>query len=61
MVDNTVYLSGVIGLDPRTNKLVNGDTVAQAKQAFINLKNILEAANSSYGNGNILSGKISLN
>jgi enamine deaminase RidA (YjgF/YER057c/UK114 family) len=56
-----VYLSGVIGLDPRTNKLVNGDTVAQAKQAFINLKNILEAANSSYGNGNILSGKISLN
>ncbi|KDR11138.1 2-iminobutanoate/2-iminopropanoate deaminase isoform X1 [Zootermopsis nevadensis] len=50
VIDNTVYLSGVIGLDPSTNKLVDGDTVAQAKQAFINLKHILEAANSSYGN-----------
>jgi enamine deaminase RidA (YjgF/YER057c/UK114 family) len=53
VIDNTVYLSGVIGMDPSTNKLVDGDTVAQAKQAFINLKNILEAANCSYGNGNI--------
>jgi enamine deaminase RidA (YjgF/YER057c/UK114 family) len=46
-------LSGVLGLDPSTNKLVAGDTLAQAKQAFINMKNILEAANSSYENGNI--------
>jgi enamine deaminase RidA (YjgF/YER057c/UK114 family) len=48
-----VYLSGVLGLDPSTHKLVDGDTVAQAKQAFINMKNILEAANSSYENGNV--------
>jgi enamine deaminase RidA (YjgF/YER057c/UK114 family) len=53
VVDSTVYLSGVLGLDPSTNKLVDGNTVAQAKQAFINLKNILEAANSSYENGNV--------
>lgn len=50
VIDNTVYLSGVLGLDPSTNKLVDGNTVAQAKQAFINMKNILEAANSSYDN-----------
>jgi len=49
-----VYLSGVIGMDPSTNKLVAGDTVAQAKQVFLNMKNILEAANSGFGNGNIL-------
>jgi len=41
-------------MDPSTNKLVAGDTVAQAKQAFLNMKNILEAANSGYGNGNSL-------
>ncbi|XP_069702083.1 2-iminobutanoate/2-iminopropanoate deaminase [Periplaneta americana] len=50
VVDNTVYLSGVLGMDPKTNKLVEGGTVAEAKQAFINLKNILEASNSCYGN-----------
>jgi hypothetical protein len=48
-----VYLSGVLGIEPSTNKLVDGNTAAQAKQAFVNLKHILEAANSSYGNGNI--------
>jgi enamine deaminase RidA (YjgF/YER057c/UK114 family) len=47
-----VYLSGVLGMDPSTNKLVAGDTVAQAKQVFLNMKNILEAANSGFGNGN---------
>lgn len=41
-------------MDPSTNKLVAGDTVAQAKQAFLNMKNILEAANSGFGNGNSL-------
>jgi len=54
VIDNTVYLSGVIGMDPSTNKLVAGDTVAQAKQALLNMKNILEAANSGFGNGNSL-------
>ena len=39
-------------MDPSTSKLVAGDTVAQAKQAFLNMKNILEAANSGFGNGN---------
>jgi enamine deaminase RidA (YjgF/YER057c/UK114 family) len=42
-------------MDPSTNKLVAGDTVAQANQAFLNMKNILEAANSGFGNGNSFS------
>jgi enamine deaminase RidA (YjgF/YER057c/UK114 family) len=50
-----VYLSGFAGLDPSTNKMVDGDTVAQAKQTFLNMKNVLEAANSGFGNGNSLS------
>jgi enamine deaminase RidA (YjgF/YER057c/UK114 family) len=54
VIDNTVYLSGVLGMDPSTKKLVPGDTVVQAKQAFLNMKNILEAANSGFGNGNSL-------
>jgi enamine deaminase RidA (YjgF/YER057c/UK114 family) len=49
-----VYLSGVLGMDPSTHKLADGDTAVQAKQALLNMKNILEAANSGLGNGNSL-------
>jgi 2-iminobutanoate/2-iminopropanoate deaminase len=39
-----VFLSGQIGLDAATSKLVEGDVTAQAKQALENLKAVLEAA-----------------
>ncbi|XP_068081282.1 rutC family protein UK114 isoform X3 [Anabrus simplex] len=49
-VDNTVYVSGVLGLNKDTMKLVDGGALEEAKQALINLGKILEAADSSYGN-----------
>ncbi|HEY1246618.1 MAG TPA: Rid family detoxifying hydrolase [Hyphomicrobiaceae bacterium] len=39
-----VFVSGQIGLDAATGKLVEGDVRAQARQALENLKAILEAA-----------------
>lgn len=44
-VDNTVYLSGQIPLDPETMTLVEGDFEAQAEQVFKNLAAVCEAAN----------------
>lgn len=44
-VNNTVYLSGQIPLDPITMTLVEGDFAAQAHQVFKNLQAVCEAAN----------------
>nr|CAD7458269.1 unnamed protein product [Timema tahoe] len=49
-VDRTLYLSGVLGLDKNTNKLVTGGIVAEARQALENLGKILNASDSSYEN-----------
>jgi 2-iminobutanoate/2-iminopropanoate deaminase len=38
-----LFLSGQIGLDPATGKLVEGGTLAQAKQVFNNIKAILNS------------------
>ncbi|SEA16664.1 RidA family protein [Microbulbifer marinus] len=46
-VDNTVYLSGQIPLDPQTMEIVSGDFAAQARQVFRNLSAVCEAANGS--------------
>jgi reactive intermediate/imine deaminase len=46
-VNNTVYLSGQIPLDPETMTLVEGDFAAQAHQVFKNLQAVCEAANGS--------------
>ncbi|AFU99701.1 RidA family protein [Simiduia agarivorans] len=46
-VNNTVYLSGQIPLDPKTMELVPGDFRAQATQMFKNLAAVCEAANGS--------------
>ena len=43
---NTVYLSGQIGLDPATGTLREG-IEAQARQVFLNLKAVIEAAGGS--------------
>lgn len=43
-VDNALYLSGQLGIDPATGKLVEGGVTAQAAQAFKNIQAILTAA-----------------
>ncbi|SEO90182.1 RidA family protein [Aquisalimonas asiatica] len=46
-VDNTVYLSGQIPLDPESMDLVRGDIRAQVEQVFNNLQAVCEAAGAS--------------
>lgn len=43
-VDNTVYFSGQIPLNPETMEMVTESFEAQAKQVFENLKAVAEAA-----------------
>ena len=44
---NTVYFSGQIPLDPATGQMVEGDIALQARQVFVNLKAVAEAAGGS--------------
>ncbi|HBG26765.1 MAG: hypothetical protein A2Y10_18775 [Planctomycetes bacterium GWF2_41_51] len=41
---NTLYLSGQIGLDPKTGKLVDGGIEPETRQALENIKAVLFAA-----------------
>ena len=41
---DTVYLSGQIALDPKTMKVVSGGIREQARQVFMNLRAVCEAA-----------------
>jgi 2-iminobutanoate/2-iminopropanoate deaminase len=41
---NTVYLSGQLGIDPKTGRLVDGGIEAQTRQALENIKAVLFAA-----------------
>lgn len=41
---NLLFLSGQVGIDPATGKLVEGGVAAQARQAFKNLEAVLAAA-----------------
>ncbi|XP_056154637.1 2-iminobutanoate/2-iminopropanoate deaminase isoform X1 [Lampris incognitus] len=50
VVDRTMYISGQLGLDVASGQLVPGGVQAQAKQALINMGEILKAAGSDYGN-----------
>ena len=45
-IGGIVYTSGVIPVDPATGSIPEG-SVAQAEQAFTNMKNLLEAAGTS--------------
>jgi 2-iminobutanoate/2-iminopropanoate deaminase len=48
-VGNTYYLSGQIGLDPRTGNFTSdSDVVIQAKQVMENIKALLESQNLSF-------------
>ncbi|MBI4991415.1 RidA family protein [Candidatus Gottesmanbacteria bacterium] len=44
---NLVFVSGNIGVDPKTNQLLDGDIKVQTRQAFENMKEVLLAAGSS--------------
>lgn len=49
-VDDTVYLSGQIPLDPATGALVEGGVQAQARQVFANLQAVAQAAGGDLDN-----------
>jgi 2-iminobutanoate/2-iminopropanoate deaminase len=44
-----VFVAGMRGIDPATNKLVDGDE-ARIRQAFLNMKTIVEAAGGTLRN-----------
>ena len=46
----TVYLSGMIPLDPETNKIVEGGIEKQAKRVFENIRIVLEEMGMSMAN-----------
>ncbi|XP_026804895.1 2-iminobutanoate/2-iminopropanoate deaminase-like [Rhopalosiphum maidis] len=45
---DTVYLSGTLGLDASTGKLVEGGAGPEIKKALENIKHVLEASQSSF-------------
>ena len=46
-IDKLVFASGQAGLDPQTGELVGGGVEAETRQVLTNVKNVLEAADSS--------------
>ncbi|XP_017758357.1 PREDICTED: ribonuclease UK114 [Eufriesea mexicana] len=48
LVNHTLYLSGILGVDVKTEKLAIGGAVAEARQALINMGHILKEAGSDY-------------
>ncbi|XP_053303094.1 2-iminobutanoate/2-iminopropanoate deaminase isoform X2 [Pleuronectes platessa] len=50
VADRTVYISGQLGMEVASGQLVEGGVQAQAKQALINMGEILKAAGCDYTN-----------
>jgi 2-iminobutanoate/2-iminopropanoate deaminase len=46
--DNLLFLSGQVGIDPETGKLVEGGVEAQARRVFKNMAAILAAAGTDF-------------
>ncbi|MET3515146.1 2-iminobutanoate/2-iminopropanoate deaminase [Pseudacidovorax sp. 1753] len=46
-VDNWVYTSGMLGMDPATGQIATGGIAAETRHVCENLKSVLEAAGSS--------------
>ncbi|MEN8153645.1 MAG: RidA family protein [Acidobacteriota bacterium] len=44
IIGDLVFLSGQIGVDPETGKMVEGGVLNQARQIFANINNVLEEA-----------------
>lgn len=47
VVDNMVFTSGVVPIDPETGNVVEGDIKVQATRVFESMKALLEASGSS--------------
>jgi 2-iminobutanoate/2-iminopropanoate deaminase len=47
-VGSTVYVSGMAGIDPKTNQLAGSTIQEQTRQALINCQNILRAADATF-------------
>lgn len=47
-VDGFIYLSGQVGQDPATGKVVEGGVVAETERVFQNLAAVLKAAGKSF-------------
>ncbi|CAH2285650.1 ribonuclease UK114 [Pelobates cultripes] len=50
VVDKTMYVSGQIGMDPLSGQVVAGGVKPEAKQALVNMGEILRAAGCDYSN-----------
>ncbi len=49
-VDGTVYLSGQISIDPKTNEVFTGDIQKQTEMVMSNINAVLEACDLTFGN-----------
>ena len=47
VINNLVYTSGQIAIDPKTNQVCSGGVTEQTKMVLSNLKTVLESAGSS--------------
>jgi enamine deaminase RidA (YjgF/YER057c/UK114 family) len=50
-VNDTLYVSGMLGVDPTTGALVDGGIEAETRRALQTIGLILTAANTTYENG----------
>ncbi|XP_037549660.1 2-iminobutanoate/2-iminopropanoate deaminase isoform X2 [Nematolebias whitei] len=50
VVNGTMYISGQLGMDVASGQLVDGGVQAQARQALVNMGEILKAAGCDYNN-----------
>lgn len=50
LVNETLYISGQIPLDPRTGKLIKGSVTEETRMVMKNLKAVLDAAEMSFEN-----------
>ncbi|WP_298238040.1 RidA family protein [uncultured Algibacter sp.] len=48
LVNNTLYTSGQIAINPETGNLILDDIKTETKQVMLNLKAVLEAANMTF-------------
>jgi 2-iminobutanoate/2-iminopropanoate deaminase len=47
---STIYVSGIVGIDPNTNQLAGSTIQDQTRQALVNCENILRAAGAKLEN-----------
>lgn len=50
LINNTLYISGQIALDPQTGEIINGDIISETHRVMKNISAILSAAGMSFDN-----------